>query len=384
MNSPCETSDLLVFSHLRWDFIFHRPHHVMTRFAQHRRVFYFEEPIFGVTESPRLHLKVTEENMHVVIPYLPAGMDFLRANESLRNLLNELITDEEIKDYTVWYYSPSSLNFTRHLNPAVTIFDCLTSAHQSAMDEESEIVTKADLVFTDGEKLHNSMKKIHLNVHPFPNSLDTEHFSRGRMSLAEPEDQIHIPHPRIGFYGVVDEKFNSQLLSEIADIRPDFHFILLGPVLGKAVSSLPQRSNIHYLGKKDYSELPLYLAGWDCSIIPLKSPGSAKTAECLAAGKPVVSTSVSEVHAYTSSRLIHVADSPTRFVEEIEAAINESVNDPEWIERVDNFLEGSSWDQTFMDMAHQEMLLRENDHESRPALKVPAYLDHSLIEIGIV
>lgn len=390
MNSPCELSDLLVFSHMRWDFIFHRPHHVMTRFAEHRRVFYFEESIFGMTEIPRLHLKITDENIHVVVPYLPMGMDSLKTDEAMRELLSELIVDEEIKNFTAWYYSPTALNFSRHLNPVVRVFDCLPSAHQSAMGQESEMIKAADLVFTDGEHLHHSLRKLHLNIHSFPNSLDVKHFSRSRLSLAEPEDQINIPHPRIGFYGVIDEKFNAQLLGDMADLRAEFHFILIGPLMGRDLASLPQRSNIHYLGKKDYSILPLYLAGWDCSIIPLqvndrlKSLGSAKAAECLAAGKPVVSTSIPEVQAYTSSKLIYIADCTSKFVESIEAAIHESVNDSEWIERVDNFLEGSSWDQTFLDMAQQEMILRDNDKESRTSVKVPAYLDRSLMEIGIV
>ncbi len=188
--------------------------------------------------------------------------------------------------------------------------------------------------------------------------------SRCRLPLIEPDDQMNIPHPRIGFHGIVDKNFNFRLLEKMADLRPEFHFIILGP------KTLPTQSNIHFLGIKDERTLLHYLSGWDCGFIPSLDTEessfkiSALIPELLSAGKPVVSTSIPEViHPYGDAKLVHIADHPEHFVECIENAINESSYDPEWLERVDQFLD-ASFDENIV-------------------TRVPAYMDSALISIGI-
>lgn len=383
MNSPCETSDLLVFSHLRWDFIFERPHHVLSRHASHRRVFYFEEPIFGMSDFPRLHLKLSQENVHVVIPYLPTGMEPADMNIVLAELLNELIYEEDLRDYTAMYYSPAALSFSRDLSPSVIIFDCMDHAYENGKDSELELMKKSDVIFTSNQSLYESKKSHHHNIHPFPNSIDLNHFSHARMTVSEPLDQARIPHPRIGFYGGIEKNFNFELLATMADLRPEFQFVMLGPI-DCDPSRLPHKANIYYLGRKSYEEIPLYMSGWDSAMIPfpVKNP---KTAEYLAAGKPVVSISLDEViQPYGNAKLVYIASNANQFVESLEKAINESSYDPEWIERVDNFLDGNSWDVTFLEMASHESKVRDERREMKPEIKIPAYLDSSLRAIGIV
>lgn len=383
MNTPCETSDLLVFSHLRWDFIFERPQHVLTRHASHRRVFYFEEPVFGMTESPRLHLKLTAENVQVVVPHLPLGMEPFMMNTALANLLNDLISEENIKDFTAMYYSPAALSFTRDIHPSVVIFDCMDADYENGKDSEYELMKKSDLMFTATHSMYEAKRGDHHNIHAFPNSIDLKHFSHARMSVSEPLDQARIPHPRIGFYGGMEKKFNFDLLLEMADLRPDFQFVMLGPI-DLDPSDLPMRSNIHYLGKKNYEEIPLYMGGWDAAMIPfqVKHP---KAAEYLAAGKPVVSLPLKEVvHPYADAKLIYTATDATTFVKNLEKAINERQYDPEWIERVDNFLDGNSWDATFLEMASHEINARDKHTQFQNEVKIPAYMDSSLRAIGIV
>lgn len=188
--------------------------------------------------------------------------------------------------------------------------------------------------------------------------------SRCRLPLIEPDDQMNIPHPRIGFHGMIDNNFNFRLLKKMADLRPEFHFIVLDS------STLPTQSNIHFLGIKDEHNLPHYLSGWDCGFIPyldIEAPTfeiSALITDLLSAGKPIVSTSIPEViHPYGDAKLVRIADHPEHFVECIENAINESSYDPEWLERVDQFL-----DQNF---------------EEKVVTRVPAYMDSALISIGI-
>lgn len=394
MNSPCEKSDLLVFSHLRWDFVFQRPQHLLSRHAKHRRVYYFEEPVFGMTEVPRLHLRESQENVQIVVPYLPAGIKPVELEYSLRDLVDELVAEEELNDFTIWYYTPMALNFSRHLKPSAIIFDCMDElslfkgAPQTLIDREAELMNVADVVFTGGQSLYEAKKNAHRNIHPFPSSIDFAHFSQGRLNLVEPDDQVNIPHPRIGFYGVIDERFNIGLLERMADLRPEFQFIVVGPVVKIDPASLPLRSNIHYLGKKEYHALPLYLASWDCAMMPFALNDSTrfisptKTPEFLAAGKPVVSTAINDVvHPYADAKLVYIANEAQAFVDCIEKAMNERAYDPEWMERVDAFLEGNSWDSTFSKMAqHESSVLRKKQVPRR----TPVYEDTALSSIGIV
>lgn len=377
MNTSCETTDLLVFSHLRWDFVFQRPQHLLTRHAKHRRVFYFEEPVLGMTEFPRLHLRETSENVLIVIPYLPSHIETSQIEAAMIDLVDELIYEEEIIDYSIMYYTPMALTFSRHLEPRAIIFDCMDEhSHFKEPPEtirqfENELLKSADLVFTGGMSLYESKKHIHHNIHPFPSSIDFHHFSQARGRLIEPDDQINIPHPRIGFYGVIDERFNLELLMQIADLRPEYQFVIVGPVQKIDPRTLPRRNNIHYLGKKDYHALPLYLAGWDCAMMPFalndatKYISPTKTPEFLAAGKPVVSTSIKDViNPYGHQRLVYIADTPEDFIDGIDLAMEERKL-PEWLDRVDHYLKDNSWDKTFTKMAELELKCRERDFQTR-------------------
>jgi UDP-galactopyranose mutase len=378
MNTVCETTDLLVFSHLRWDFIFQRPQHLLSRHAKYRRVFYFEDPVFGMTEVPRLHLRETSENVLVVIPYLPSSIDASQIESAMTDLVDELVYEEEVIDYTLWYYTPEALSYTKHLEPRATIFDCMT---ELSSEKEEELLKKADIVFTSSPSLYESRKAIHHNIHSFPSSMDFSHFAQARQKLVEPDDQINIPHPRIGFYGVIDERLNMELIMQLADLKTDYHFVIIGPVSGIDPRALPKRNNIHYLGIKEYHVLPLYLASWDCAMIPYVVNESteflapSKTPECLAAGRPVVSTPLRDViHPYHNQNLVHIADNPEDFVDEIDLAIAERKN-PEWLDRVDHYLRDNSWDITFQRMADMEIMITRPKARAEPRIIQPVTLN---------
>lgn len=383
MNSPCETTDLLVFSHLSWDSVLQRPQHLLSRHAKYRRVYYIEDAVIGITKEARLHIKIAHESVKILVPYLPKGLNEVATNDALKTLLDELIQEEEITNFTTLYYTSKALNYSRHLNPTVVLFDCIdTQSHSN----EEELMKKSHLVFTNSQSLYETKKLHHHNIHALPSSVDYDHFSQSRMSLIEPDDQMNIPHPRIGFYGVIDERFDLTLLKKMAELRPEFHFILIGPIEKIDPASIPVSPNIHYLGKKDYHALPLYLSSWDCAFIPYvinestRFTSPTKTPEFLASGKPVVSTSIPDViHPYADAKIIYIADHPEHFVECIERGINESTYDPEWLERVDHFLEGTSWDATFMQMAGLEQIIKKTPKD----IRTPAYMDQSLISIGI-
>ncbi|MHC5765406.1 MAG: UDP-galactopyranose mutase [Nostoc sp.] len=357
-----DTPDIVCLSHLRWNFVYQRPQHLLSRCAQGKRVFFIEEPIFS--EEPLASLDVNEDSngVVVVVPHLPQGLTEEAINADLQVLINNLFAEHNINKYICWYYTPMAIAFTRHLQPQAVVYDCMDelSAFQGASptlkNYEAELFSRADLVFTGGQSLYESKVNQHPNVYAFPSSVDVAHFGQAR-NVQEPEDQAHIPHPRLGFFGVIDERMDIELLAGIAEARPDWHLVIIGPVVKIDPANLPQHENIHYLGGRDYKQLPAYLAGWDLAMLPFARNESTrfisptKTPEYLAAGRPVVSTSIRDVvRPYGESKLVRIADTVSEFVAAAEQAMQEDTPASEWLSRVDVFLEKISWDRTWASM----------------------------------
>lgn len=393
MDIICNSTDLLVFSHLRWDFVFQRPQHLMSRFAIFRRVYFFEEPVFGVSETPRFHIRESSEGVQVVVPHLPHGLNHSEQELALTRLVNELVEEETLENYSVWYYTPMALPFSRDLKPSVVMYDCMDELSlfrgcpPALVELEAELFKKADVIFTGGQALYEAKQDRHHNIHAAPSSIDYNHFSKGRKQVADPQDQAHIPHPRLGFFGVIDERMNTELLRDMAALRPDWQFVIIGPVVKIDPATLPQAKNIHYLGQKDYKELPAYLAGWDCALMPFALNESTrfisptKTPEFLAAGKPVVSTSIRDVvRPYGHNKLVHIADTAEDFVAAAERAMAEA-KDGEWIQRVDAFLANMSWDATWKRMAQHEYAVSKKE-TLRPSYKTSAMASKTLFPAG--
>lgn len=354
--------DIICLSHLRWDFVYQRPQHLLSRGAAEGRVFFVEEPIFD--EGPiRLELRRREGHVWVAIPHLPAGAISEAATEAvLEALIDGLVNEHHLKDYVLWYYTPMALGWTRQLNPLAVVYDCMDelSAFKNApvalREKEAELFSRADVVFTGGQSLYEAKRHQHSSVYAFPSSVDTAHFASARNDTEDPADQAGIPHPRIGFYGVIDERFDIKLLKSVAETRPQWHWVLVGPIVKIDPVDLPKLENVHYLGSKSYKELPAYLAGWDVAMMPFARNESTrfisptKTPEYLAAGKPVVSTSIRDVvRPYQELGLARIADTPKEFINAIEAALGEDA--AERMRLVDKFLAQNSWDRTWREMS---------------------------------
>jgi UDP-galactopyranose mutase len=353
--------DLVCLSHLRWNFVFQRPQHLLSRFARERRVFFFEEPVYG-RGLPRLEVTQSKEGVWVAVPHLPEGLTEGEVMEHQRVLLDELLAGHAVRRYVTWYYTPMALSFTGHLRPLATVYDCMDelSAFRGAppglLYNEAELLRRADVVFTGGQSLYEAKKHRHPDVHAFPSSVDVAHFATARAAVEEPEDQARLPPgPRLGFFGVVDERMDLELLAAVADARPDWQLVIIGPVVKIDEAHLPRRANLHYLGGKQYAQLPTYLAGWDAALMPFARNESTrfisptKTPEYLAAGKPVVSTSIRDVvRPYGEQGLVHIADAPEDFVRACEAALAQER--ATWLPRVDAHLATMSWDSTWSRM----------------------------------
>jgi glycosyltransferase involved in cell wall biosynthesis len=361
--SQAAISDLFCFSHLRWDFVYQRPQHLMSRAAQQYRVFFIEEPV----SSPTLHIEVRQvlENLYVVVPHLPIGLNQIHRANVMRTYLLELIQTYKIQEYGFWYYSPMFLSWATHLTPRLVVYDCMDElslfahAPTNLSEYEFALFSMADVVFTGGISLYERKRDRHPNVHCFPSSIDQSHFQQARFALADPPDQSFLPRPRLGYAGVLDERLDLELLATVAGERPEWQMVMLGPTVKIQPSQLPKRSNIHYLGMKHYSDLPAYMANWDVGMLPFalneatRFISPTKTPEYLAAGLPVVSTPIRDVvSTYGKDNLVQIWDDPTDVVVAVERALRQA-KDSRWRKQVDECLEPLSWDRTWASMNQQ-------------------------------
>ncbi|UYY56975.1 UDP-galactopyranose mutase [Sphingomonas sp. S2-65] len=356
---------LICFSHLRWDFVFQRPQHLMTRFARDSRVVFWEEPrtdVAGATQ-PRLATRVcAQSGVVVAIPEFPVGFDRANETETLKDLLDAFMGREE-GPLVRWYYTPMMLPFSEHLAAECVVYDCMDElanfkgAPPELLPLETRLLQQADLVFTGGYSLYEAKRDRHPNIHPFPSSVEVAHFAKARSEGVDPADQRALPRPRFGFYGVVDERMDLPLLAALADARPEYSIVVVGPVVKIAPEDLPQRPNLHYPGGKSYAELPDYLRGWDVALMPFaineatRFISPTKTPEYLAAGKTVVSTPITDViRHYGDIDAVKIAGSPEEFIAACDAALELSRTEGAWRTQVDETLAQISWDNTAQGM----------------------------------
>lgn len=362
---------LICFSHLRWDFVFQRPQHLMSRFARSNRVIYWEEPIFEEhTTAPKLETRhCATTGVTIVTPHVPRDMPTVTQQQVLRSLLDILLADCK-SPLVRWYYTPLMLPFSRHVIAAATIYDCMDElanfrfASPELIPLERQLLALADVVFTGGFSLYEAKKDRHPAVHLMPSSVDQAHFKSARHPDELPDDLAGIPAPRLGFFGVIDERMDVTLLAHLADAHPDWSLVMVGPVVKIDANELPRRPNIHYLGAKPYGTLPAYLAGWQVALMPFALNESTrfisptKTPEYLAGGTPIVSTPITDVvQQYGNLTGVFIANDPTHFVTACEQALTLNAENPSWLEEADAFLATQSWDLTQARMA--ELLVKE-------------------------
>jgi UDP-galactopyranose mutase len=350
---------LLCFSHLRWAFVFQRPQHLLTRAAAALRVIYWEEPVWVEEAAPRLHRRSSPEGVLIVQPFLPYGAD---PDAAQRRLLDAMLRDAGVTDPILWYYTPRALAFSDHLRASLTVYDCMdelsafAGADPSLPAREQALLRRAGLVFTGGQSLYEAKRRSHSSVHAFPSGVDAAHFRPARGGLADPEDQARIPHPRVGFYGVLDERLDADLLAAVADLRPGVQFVLIGPTAKIDPGALPARANLHYLGPKPYAALPGYIANWQAAIMPFaindatRFISPTKTPEYLAAGLPVVSTAIADVVLQYGGRPgVQIAGTPQAFAGCVDQAL--ALPPASWRPAIDAVLAGMSWDGIWAAMA---------------------------------
>ncbi len=348
---------LLCFSHLRWDFVFQRPQHIISRLAQRQPAFFWEEPE-RTEREPFLEAR-RDGNVTVLKPRLPSTLHGTARDTAQRRLLDSFIAARKIEDPILWYYTPMALEFSGHLG-GMRVYDCMDelSLFQGAPAEltanERKLLSIADIVFTGGRSLYYSKRRAHANVHCFPSAVEAAHFAR--RGFDEPADMRDVRRPRMGFYGVIDERFDREFVRELAADLHDWSLIFIGPVVKIDPAELPRGENIHYIGMKSYAELPAYLEHWDVALLPFARNDATrfisptKTLEYLAAHKPVISTPIADVvDPYGTEGLVTIAETPRAAASAARIALHDAQPE-QWHARVDELLETMSWDRTVNEM----------------------------------
>jgi UDP-galactopyranose mutase len=353
---------LVVFSHLRWDFVYQRPQHLLSRIAREWPVVFIEEPIHAPDRQPRWErMPVEEKGVTVLRPHTPVGEGGFNDAQMpyLKNLLDQLIDEENLEGCAVWLYTPMALPLAQHMGERmeVLVFDAMDElsafkfAPPQLIEREAETMREADVVFTGGISLYRAKQSRHHNIHAFPSSVDAPHF-RKALHTEEAGDQAHLPHPRLGYYGVIDERIDLALIDYLAKSHPEWQIVMVGPVVKIGEDELPRHPNIHYMGQRPYEQLPQYLAGWDVCLMPFALNESTryisptKSLEYMAAEKPVVSTPITDV-VEPYGNIVGIGHNPAEFTALCEQALVETEGERDRrITAYREVLQRTSWDET--------------------------------------
>jgi len=351
---------IVVFSHLRWNFVYQRPQHLLSRLAATRPIFFMEEPEYDPNGPPRWERSTPLPNVTVLRPHTPVPAPGFHADQlaALEPLVADLADELNGSTLVAWLYTPMALPLAEALAPTVVVYDCMDElslflgAPPELLSREAALIECADVMFTGGPSLFRAKQARHPNVHCFSSSVDAAHFRVRETGVVEAEDQAGLPRPRLGFYGVIDERLDLPLIDFIAQAHPDWQVVLVGPVVKIDPATLPRRENIHYFGQRSYDELPRYLAGWDVCLLPFARNDATrfisptKTLEYMAAELPIVSTPITDV-AEPYGDIVYLGDTPAEFLAACEAALAAGPEERATrVAKMRRVLAGTSWNVT--------------------------------------
>jgi glycosyltransferase involved in cell wall biosynthesis len=326
---------LIVQSHLRWDFVWQRPQQLLSRMAATAPVLFVEEPLLlDDVRGERLEITEPVPNVYRAIPRLPGYLrgDYDRAASTVRALVRKAIDKggplaDKFSNAVQWFYTPMPApTMLGAFNELGVVYDCMDELAQFRFapadlgKREQLLLDNADVVFTGGHKLYESKRRYHDGVHFFGCGVDSAHFGRARApETPVAADIANLPGPVFGYYGVIDERLDYELIGRIARDNPSASVVMVGPVVKIDRNDLPQAPNLHWVGQRDYTELPSYVKGFDVCLMPFalneatEYINPTKTLEYMAAGRPIVSTAVADVvHNFTP--VVSVARSHDEFV----------------------------------------------------------------------
>ncbi len=344
--------NMVVFCHLRWGFVCQRPQHLISRMARYYKILFVEEPVPFENEDEEndYSLEIINDNLHVLKPKV-------RRIEDIKNILKPLLKKCELE--IGWFYSPAFSPLITNFVFDTVIYDCMDElslfkgASPQLITQEKFLMAEAHIVFTGGKSLYDSKRNCHSNVHCFASSVDRSHFEKAMGDIEVPEDIKNIKKPVVGYFGVIDERIDLELLRDTARLLPEVGFAMIGPLAKIREEELPREENIYYLGMKSYNELPNYLKAFDIAMMPFalndatKFISPTKTLEYMAAGKPIISTAINDV-VCEYSHCIPIIDTAEKFAEKIEYIWKIHQEDHSAV--YNDILQNTSWDETAYQM----------------------------------
>ncbi|HEX8270580.1 MAG TPA: glycosyltransferase [Flavobacterium sp.] len=352
-SSERESYDMVVFCHLRWEFVYQRPQHIISRMSKEMKILLIEEPIHHNEEDRNTgELVVVHDNLHILKPRTTSIKE-------IKNILPQYISSKNIQ--IGWFYSPSFVSLLPFFDFDTTVYDCMDEltlfkgAPIELLEQEKYLIANADIIFTGGKSLYESKKKLHKNVYCFPSSVDQEHFAKALNGVAIPEDIAGIPAPIVGYFGVIDERLDLDLLDQTAQMNPEVSFVMIGPLAKISDEDLPRQKNIHFLGMKSYTELPSYLKAFSVAMMPFalndatKFISPTKTLEYIAAGKPIISTAIKDV-VRDYDHCVSIVSTADEFSEAINTILQKPLN-LSLSKDYKEILERTSWDNTASKMS---------------------------------
>ena len=369
---------LVVFSHLRWNFVYQRPQHLLSRLAQRWPVIFIEEPVPDAREDRLEHIAAAP-GVEVWRPHVRGAAHGFHPEHKavLQRLVAQALREQGIDDYWIWFYTPMALPMAEKLEPDGIIYDCMDElsmfrgAPRELIDQENALFKSADVVFTGGRSLYNAKRDRHRNVHCFPSSVDALHF---RQDVADHPLQAHLPHPRLGYCGVIDERIDLDLIAGIADARPHWQLVMVGPTAKIDPASLPKNPNIQWLGQQGYNDLPAFINGWDVCLLPFalneatRFISPTKTLEYMACGRPSVSTAIRDV-VEPYGHVVPIEADAAGFVAACERILQRSADErAAHAQDVGEIIARTSWDATADAMAD----LIAQAEAAREAQELPA------------
>jgi glycosyltransferase involved in cell wall biosynthesis len=312
--------DLIVLSHLRWDWVWQRPQHLISRIGAGRRTWFVEEPRPSRVREPAIRMSEVDglTRIWLDVPEPSGVSEFCNGGAELYlPFLTSFFCDAP-RD--VWLYAPTAVNLAEALQPRLLVYDVMDDLASFA-DAPPEMTLRtrralavADIVFTGGRSLYRSTASVRgaQPTYQFASGVECAHYAASRA--------LRRPHTRkvAGYVGVIDERLDLDLIADLATRLPDWDLHMVGPTAKIDPATLPQAANIRYLGMQPYDRLPAVMADLDVALMPFalndatRSISPTKTLEYLAAGLPVVSTRVPDVVADWSD-VVHLADDGAGF-----------------------------------------------------------------------
>jgi len=315
---------IIVHCHLCWDWVWQRPQQFISRLSQRHRILFVET----VAPAPDLARPLARyrtaqnfPNVTILTLQFPSWRwgDGKYVDSERRRIVQEFIAGpvaEQFKDPVQWFYDPMAAPaFAGQMNEVLTVYDCMDElskfrcAPPQIVEREAELLKRADVVFTGGRKLFEAKSEHNDNCHFYGCGVDCEHFGKAlAQETTVPEDLAAITSPVaertkpiLGYFGVVDERMDYELICRLADANRDWSVVMIGPTMKVDEATLPKRPNLHWLGQRSYQQLPAYCKGFDVCLMPFALNESTefinptKALEYMASGRMIVSTAVPDV-----------------------------------------------------------------------------------------